>query len=170
MRIPMCSARVCFCKCDFVWLFAIALLVIFGNIASASTVKDTLGPYKAAYVENYDGDTITMQVATWHNQITVAKLRLYGVDTPEIKGGCAESQLLAKSAKKFTSKALSEAKTIRILVLAVDSFGRYVSRIVIDDEKELSVMLLDAGLAKPYTDLKKKPKWCSKEENEERGA
>lgn len=169
MRIPMCSARVCFCKCDFVWIFAIALLVIFGNIASAETVKDTMGPYKAAYVKNYDGDTMTMQVATWHNQVTLAKLRLYGVDTPEIKGGCAESKLLAKSAKKFTMEALKKAKTIKILVVAVDNFGRYVSRVVIDDDKELSMMLLDAGLARPYKNLKKKPNWC-KPKAKEHGA
>lgn len=167
MKIPFCSAGVCWCKCDFVWMAMIAIMVIGGN--SVANALDTLGPYKAAYVENYDGDTMTMQVATWHNQVTLAKLRLYGVDTPEIKGGCAESKLLAKSAKKFTENALKSAKNIKVLVVAVDSFGRYVSRIVIDDNQELSTMLLDAGLAKPYTNLKKKPVWC-KTKQEERGA
>jgi len=161
---------VCFCKCDFLWLGLIFMLAIFSSLIPSANAAETqtLGPYRATYMKNYDGDTMTVKLATWHNQTTQATLRLHEIDTPEIKGGCAKSKQLAKDAKKFTHKAMSEAKRIDVLVLAVDNFGRYVAKVIVDN-KDISTMLLEARLAKPYIDLKKKPKWCDPNK-EERGA
>jgi endonuclease YncB( thermonuclease family) len=47
------------------------------------------GPVMARVIRVYDGDTILVRARIWVDQEIEIRVRLAGVDTPEIKGQCA---------------------------------------------------------------------------------
>lgn len=62
--------------------------------------------YEANLISVYDGDTVTMQVHLGINTYRVEKIRLYGIDAPEIRGEEREEGLVSKAAleKKLRDK------------------------------------------------------------------
>jgi micrococcal nuclease len=52
--------------------------------------------YKALIISVYDGDTVTALVDLGFFVKKEAKLRLYGIDTPEIRGEEREKGLISK--------------------------------------------------------------------------
>lgn len=89
---------------------------------------------------------------------TSQRLRLYGVDTPELRprSGTEEERVAEKTAAK-KAKAhvvdLVEGKTVRIQTYKADVFGRYLADVWVEtDVGEIHVNqdLLDRGLAEVY--------------------
>lgn len=116
--------------------------------------------YDAIYMDNYDGDTMTMMVEIFpHPPIIVElKVRLWGVDTPEILGRCLDEKSLAQKAKSYVHSALSTAEEITIKIMGRDKYGR-VSGMVAYDGNDLASELLSEGLARPYHGGKRES-WC----------
>lgn len=81
--------------------------------------------YRARYVKNYDGDTVTMDIdlgmGIW---LRGQKLRLYGINTPEMRGGTDESKERAREAKNYVSRMLSGAQDILVETIK-DKSGKY---------------------------------------------
>ena len=71
--------------------------------------------YNAIITSVYDGDTLTANVdlglKVWHNG---AKLRLLGVDTPEMRGGTKEEKIRAIAARDFV-REMCQDKMVRIV-------------------------------------------------------
>jgi len=84
-----------------------------------------------------DGDTITVL-----HDAKKEKIRLYGIDTPEMK------QAFGKKAKKFTESMVS-GKTVNVETITKDRYGRTVG-IVLINEKCLNSDLVSAGYAWVY--------------------
>lgn len=116
---------------------------------------------RVTYVDNYDGDTITVNIPKVHPLLgKKIKVRLNGIDTPEIRGSSPCEKKIALQAKYFVQRALSEAHKIE---LRNPSRGKYF-RIVADvwfDGSNLGEILLAEKLAVPY-DGGTKPEnpWC----------
>lgn len=66
---------------------------------------DWLWWYPAQWVTNYDGDTIDVLVDLGRYNYARWRLRLYGVDTPELRG---VSRIEGYAAKELVSKWLSD--------------------------------------------------------------
>lgn len=94
-----------------------------------------------------DGDTIV--VGGEH-------IRLLDIDTPEIKGKCLSEKTKAYQAKGFVQGALA-GQPIRIERHGKGKYGRTLAYIYVND-RNLSQMLLDAGLAREYG--KGRKPWC----------
>lgn len=91
--------------------------------------------YRVKYRSNYDGDTIRFDfdlgLGTW-NKGEAGKgvaVRLFGIDTPELRGGTDESKLKAKEAKEFVEEALLGASDIVVETFKDDTgkYGRYIA-------------------------------------------
>ena len=104
--------------------------------------------YKATCTSVYDGDSITLDInlgfnMVMHNQ----KIRLLGIDTPEIRGEERESGLIARD----RLRELIENK--RVLMLShrdkTGKYGRWLATIYIDSVN-VNQLLVDEGLAKVY--------------------
>ncbi len=105
---------------------------------------------------NYDGDTITFKthIAGYDYGFGVLihspaefgpfKVRLYGVDTYEMRGGTPETKKLALEAREFVTSKLEEYESrITIQTFKADSFGRYLAHVYFRDteeERDLSKM------------------------------
>ena len=117
------------------------------------------GPFPFELLEVIDGDTFRARVTIWLGQTVDVKVRLKGVDTPEMNGKCAAEKELARAAKKFAADWLAAhpAQLIRV------HYGTYAGRVLATtmdaDGATLAAALLSEKLAKPYRG--RKAKWCA---------
>ena len=102
---------------------------------------EALFTYRADVVEVIDGDTIKVSIPLGFGFTTVQKLRLRGLDAPEIES--AEG----KEAKAFVEAMLSKTKEpLLIKTHKSDKYDRYLADVWIDNQY-LNQALLDQGLA-----------------------
>lgn len=128
----------------------------------ASDCKHTENTFKCVkYVKNYDADTVTFNIPDVHPLIGKSvNIRVFGVDTPEIrtKNQCEKTK--AKNAKKLVASLLKKAKRIDLEKIQRGKYFRIVADVIIDG-KSLSEYLLKNGLAYAYNGgKKKKMNWC----------
>ena len=85
------------------------------TIEYSNTVEYILKVPEAKVIKVYDGDTVTVGFYLGDSDVPYrASVRLYGIDTPEIKGKSPEEKAKAKLAQQFlSSQILGITKTIR---------------------------------------------------------
>lgn len=136
---------------------ALAVTPLVGPDGRAAEVLP--GPVTADVVKVIDGDTLDVLARVWLGQTVHIRVRIDGVDTPELRGRCAGERAQAQEARSWLVRQLAG----RSVALSQVRFGKYAGRVVarvkLDDGQDLSVMLLRAGLARPY-DGRKRADWC----------
>lgn len=128
---------------------------VCGMLASlALSVPAVAGPdcglyeYRAEIVEVYDGDTVTANIDLGFNTWRMGeRLRLYGVDTPEVRGAEREQGLVARDALR--ERILGQEVTICTIQDSTGKYGRYLAVIWLGDE-DINQWLLNEGYAEPY--------------------
>lgn len=135
-------------------LFAILLLLPALVIAN---------PYDYVITKVIDGDTVKFQATFLPPELgNELSLRIYGVDTPE-KGRlaqCPAENLKGIAATEFTKAAVNAATKKQIVIKDWDKYGGRVLGDLYLDGKNLSDMLISAGLARAYFG-DKKTSWCN---------
>ena len=110
-------------------------------------------------VDVYDGDTFKIDLPSMHPLFgDDLSIRLFGVDTPEMKGTSDEVKALAMQAQELTEKALKGASKIELWNPQRGKYFRVVSEVWIDGES-LAEMLKAKGLAKDYDGEGARPAW-----------
>jgi len=104
--------------------------------------------YKAKIEHVVDGDTIDAVIDLGFKVSTRQRMRLARIDTPE------RGQDGYTEARVFVRDAVLE-KLVKIRTEKVSKWGYYLAEIILDDGRNLSDALLEAGLAKPYDGGKK---------------
>ena len=143
------------------WFIVLALCILFPQHSNLADAKQSFGDYEGAvYVRNYDGDTITFNLPTLHPIIGKnISLRVNGIDTPEIRGKCEKEIYDAEQARDMVSDILKDAGKIALKNLKRGKYFRIVADVYVDKES-LAVMLVEAGVAIPYSGGKKSKNWC----------
>lgn len=145
----------------------LTIIIVLISYCSSTSIngkeKDNFGNItKAEFVKNYDGDTITVKIDGVHPLIgDNISVRIYGIDTPEIrsKDKCEKDKAL--KAKTLVYKLLSEAKVITLKDVKRDKYFRILAK-VFADGVDISKILIDKNLAYPYYGkTKRKVNWCS---------
>jgi len=109
--------------------------------------------YRAELARVVDGDTVDLKIDLGFYMTANIRIRLEGVDTPEIRGPEKEE---GKISKAFVEKKLSQARSIFVETMKTGKYGRWLGVIWFYEGTEetalcsLNKMLLDEGLAKPY--------------------
>ena len=105
----------------------------------------------------YDGDTLRVTIRDWP---AVAgqrvPVRVYGIDTPEMRDKRPRVRELARRAKQFSVSQLRNGKHIELRQIRRDKYFRLLAEVWIDGHS-LGDLLLKAGLAKVYTGGTKSP-------------
>ena len=143
---------------------ALTFLIVLTFLISGSTIvnaKQSYGDYEGAiYVRNYDGDTITFNLPNLHPIIgKKIRVRLNGIDTPEIKGKCDKEKYDAEQAREMVEDILKDAEKITLKNMQRGNYFRIASDVIVDGES-LADMLIEAGMAIKYSGGKKTHKWC----------
>lgn len=97
-----------------------------------------------------DGDTIDVSIDVGFYVAVIQRIRLFGVDTPEMKSSDELERSLANEAKLFISNWLSSQKQMKIKTYKDDKYGRMLGEIFGDNNVCLNNILLDEGYAWPY--------------------
>lgn len=107
--------------------------------------------YKAKILTVYDGDTCTADIQLGFYVIAhKVKLRLYGINTPEIRGGTAETKKAGVTSRDWLRDQIL-GKEVIIKSFGKGKYGRWLVEIYLDEkESSLNQQLIDKGLAKPY--------------------
>ncbi len=135
------------------------LLIALLSPTPAHTKPKTYGDAVVTRVISvYDGDTFRADIHG-HPEVCGVNMpiRLYGIDTPELRTKSAKIKALAKKAREFTRQKLRAAKKIVLKDIRRGKYFRFVADVVVDGIS-LREELLKAGLAKPYAGGKK-PDW-----------
>ena len=86
------------------------------------------------------------------------RVRIDGVDAPEMRSRCAEERWLAVTARDYLTRRLLN-KDVTLLRVEYDKFGGRVRAELVDAEGSIARALLSAGLARPYHGEARGP-WC----------
>lgn len=103
----------------------------------------------------YDGDTCTFTGPKGEP----VKVRLLGIDAPEIKGACEAERDKAALAKNILTRMLTQASQIEMASWGEkDRYGRLLG-IIRADGVDVAGALILLGLGRPYQGGKRQP-WC----------
>jgi micrococcal nuclease len=140
--------------------FLLALTFLISGSTTVSA-KPKFGDYEGAvYVRNYDGDTITFNLPNLHPIIgKKIRVRLNGIDTPEIKGKCDKEKYDAEQAREMVGDILKGAEKITLKNMQRGNYFRIASDVIVDGES-LADILIEAGMAVRYDGGKKNSRWC----------
>ena len=139
------------------------IILLLISLLSASDLihtKVSISPNSIKYI--YDGDTLTIEcLADFKCQKNALKVRIMGVDTPEIKGKCRSEIVLARKAKQFTVEFV---RTKSDIVLAYDEYNKYdrygrLLAYLSVNGRDLSESLIENNLGRRYNGGKRLS-WC----------
>lgn len=117
------------------------------------------GPVIASVVKVIDGDTLVVRARIWLGQDVETRVRLQGVDTPELAGACERERLLALRARDFIRLKIGDAKVVMRDIRYGKYAGRVIARILTADGEDSSAALIEAGLGRPYHGGRR-ASWC----------
>ena len=107
--------------------------------------------YKAEVVSVYDGDTIRVIIDLgfgFSNRGSRGKgtsIRLYGINTPEVRGVERPEGLIAK--KALLDLIEGKTVTLRTIKDKTGKYGRYLGIIILEDGTNVNDWLVDNGYA-----------------------
>ncbi len=112
----------------------------------------------ADVIDVYDGDTFTLLIEFVPFDIMVrAKIRLDGVNCPEIRTKDEKEKALGYKAKAHTEEFFKQ-DGLTVDIKGKEKFGRYLSQ-VYNDKTSLTQSLIDSGLGKEYHGEKRPKDW-----------
>jgi len=105
--------------------------------------------YKAKCTSVYDGDSITLDIDLGFNHtMSDQKIRLYGINTPEIRGDEREAGLV--SAERLRGLILGKEIMLVSHKDKSGKYGRWLGTIYLEGQN-LNQLLVDEGLAELYS-------------------
>ena len=113
------------------------------------------------YVKNYDGDTITVNIPGVISLFGYhMKVRIDGIDTPEIRSQNKCEKELAYITKRKVQSLLEKAKSIQLRGVKRGKYFRIVAQVLADD-MDIGKYLIEHNLAVSYDGgTKNTVNWC----------
>ena len=106
----------------------------------------------------YDGDTCMVIIPHLPAPFTISKIRVRGVDTPELHASCEPERQLAIQARMATIRWMAEAIQIDLLRVRLGLYGRLVADVMVDN-MNLASLLIQSHLAVPSEGTRTQD-WC----------
>lgn len=97
-----------------------------------------------------DGDTFEARVHLWQGLDITTRVRLRGVDAPELKARCLDESRMAQAARGALTALLAEG-SVTIYNVGPDKYnGRVVADVATRATPNVSAALIAAGHGRPY--------------------
>jgi endonuclease YncB( thermonuclease family) len=117
------------------------------------------GTHPAEVLRVIDGDTFEARVHVWPGLDITTKIRLRGIDAPELKAHCPAERTLAEAARDALRDMLAEG-TVGISAVTPDKYGgRVVADAATRSVASVSAGLQAKGLARSYGGGQRRS-WC----------
>lgn len=141
----------------------ILLLAFAANIDAAKAARpraETLpGPLQASVISVLDGDTLSVRVHVWIGQELVTDVRIRGIDTPELRSGCAAERKMAQIARDKVMEMLADGRVVLTDIRLEKYAGRVLATVSNSGGADIGAQLLAQGLARAYGGDKRQG-WC----------
>jgi endonuclease YncB( thermonuclease family) len=106
-----------------------------------------------------DGDTFEARVRVWPGMDVTTKIRLRGIDAPEMHARCSSERAKALAARHALADMLNEG-AVSVAGVTQDKFGGRVDAAVSTaSTTDVAAALLQRGLVRAY-DGKRRQSWC----------
>jgi micrococcal nuclease len=106
------------------------------------------GAYRAQVLKVIDGDTVEARIHVWMGQEIVTRVRLAGIDAPEMNGACAAETDLARRARNRLMDLIGTSPVLLAEVRPDKYFGRVAARLVLGDGRDAGEVLGAEALAR----------------------
>ncbi|MBX9827326.1 MAG: thermonuclease family protein [Xanthobacteraceae bacterium] len=124
--------------------------------ADASPVR--LG-HRAEVVRVVDGDTFDARVHLWPGLDITTRVRLRGIDAPEMKARCGDERAQAEAARHALAAILDQGE-VGIARITLDKYGgRVVADAFTQATPDVSAALLGSGAVRRYSGGRRDG-WC----------
>ena len=127
--------------------------------AEEAPAAELRSAHPAQVLRVIDGDTFEARVRVWQGLDITTKVRLRGIDAPELSARCADERVKAEAARAALEALLAEG-AVGISRIGLDKYG---GRVVADASTrrtaDVSAALLNAGVARSYTGGRRES-WC----------
>jgi endonuclease YncB( thermonuclease family) len=115
--------------------------------------------HRAEVLRVVDGDTFEARVQIWPGIAVTTRVRLRGIDAPELRARCLEERMKAEAARDALSAMLADGH-VGIAQVTLDKYGgRVVADAATRTTPDVSAALLAAGLVRRY-DGGRRESWC----------
>jgi len=120
------------------------------KLSRDSAMIQNLYHYRAIFKSNYDGDTITVDLDLglniWVHQL---KVRLFGINTPELRSGSEEDKEAGRVARDFVSRRIPEGSEVVVKTHRdkTGKYGRLLGTVYLPTGESVNQLLVDRGLA-----------------------
>ena len=108
--------------------------------------------YRAYISRVIDGDTLEVDIDLgFKTTLKKEKLRLLGIDTPEMRSKSLQERLHAASAKQFVEDLVAKMGneiTVHTEKDKAGKYGRYLARVILSSGEDLSDLLVENGFEK----------------------
>ena len=129
------------------------------SVGTNSHKFDLQTVYPAEVVRIIDGDTFQARVQVWPGLSVDTKVRLRGIDAPELHARCADEYAKAQAARASLETMLA-AGGVTISRVGIDKYGgRVDAAVATRDTADVSAALLNGGWARSY-DGGRRGSWC----------
>jgi endonuclease YncB( thermonuclease family) len=108
------------------------------------------GPISAHVLAVLDGDTFDARARIWLNQDIRVRVRIIGIDAPELRAGCPAEKALAEQARDLLEAKIGEGLVVMRQIRHGKYAGRVLARVSNAAGEDLAEALLAAGLARVY--------------------
>ncbi len=106
-----------------------------------------------------DGDTFEARVHLWPGLSITTRVRLRGIDTPELKARCIDERTKAEDARDAL-RAILEQGEVTISRVTLDKFGgRVLADAATYATADIAASLLGSGHARRYSGARRET-WC----------
>mgnify|MGYP001171949925 FL=1 len=137
------------------------ILILFNSIIAASNAEDYSDVSVSRIIKVIDGDTFRADINELPDIIGKnIRIRILGINAPEINGKCTFEKELAIKARDFVQILLDNADLVVLKNLNRGNFFRLLAEVIVDG-KNLGELLVANDLAVRYQG-KKKSSWCAK--------
>ena len=99
------------------------------------------GPISALVERVVDGDTIEVKARIWLGQSLTIRVRIDGVDAPELQARCSEERRMALASRDYLARRLLGAE-VKLSRVVYDKYGGRVRASVADGQGDIAQALL----------------------------
>ncbi len=140
----------------------LSVLLVMPAVSLVGGPDPITGPIRARVLRVFDGDTLVVRARIWLGQEVETRVRLEGVDAPELRGRCARERDLAASARDFVEERIGGGEVTLREIQYGKYAGRVVARVETEAGEDLTAILIAAHLGRPYGGGGRES-WCAGE-------
>ena len=139
------------------------LALILSTLAATCLAKpDHARSIVVEYVSVYDGDTVVVRLQSLPEPLDRLRIRIEGIDTPEIKRGarCPEEEARGMAAKQYLEDLLKSSQELRVYGFEWDKYGGRLLGELRVPSGSVRELMIQSEYAAPYSGEGQRIDWC----------